>query len=143
MSLFYFAAAAGAYFLYINTYKEEKQAENKASRDHHEGGILIDVNRAQVSMRGIQEGSDEIIRTKLKRGLASLDEVKKGIEDRRKLTVGLTKRHMQYAGDRPKRLTYVSPTDDMHSPNMTALSGWYLKAVGNTAPVVNPSLQTN
>lgn len=141
---FYLAMAGAAYFLYINTFKEEKQAENKSSRDTYEGGILLDVDRSQASMRGIQEGSDEIIRTKLKRGVASLDEVKKGIDDRRKLTVSVTKRHMGYARDRPKRLTYVTPTDDMHSPNMTALSGWYLNAVGkNRVPVINPALQTN
>ena len=139
----YLAMAGAAYFMYINTYKEEKQAENKSHRDTHEGGILLDVDRAQASMRGIQEGSDEIIRTKLKRGSVNLDEVKNTINDRKKLTINVTKRHMGYARDRPKRLTYVSPTDDMHSPNMTALSGWYLNAVGkNRNPVVNPALQT-
>lgn len=139
---FYFALAGVAYFVYISTFADYKQAENKSARDHYEGGILLDVVRSQNSLSSIVEGSDEIIRTKLARGPADINVVKSSIDKRKAMTTQFTKKHRDFTKKLSDKLTHVAPTEDFNSPNMTALSPWYVKAVGKVqAPVINPLLQ--
>lgn len=139
---FYFALAGAAYFVYVSTFADYKQAENKSARDTHEGGILLDVVRSQNALSSITEGSDEIIRTKMTRPSAGISEIKESIDKRKAMTTNFTKKHQNFAKKLPDRVTYVTPTDDFHSPNMQALSPWYVKAVGGVQqPVLNPSLQ--
>lgn len=140
---FYLAVFGIGYYMYTKTYKAETLAENKSARDSKEGGVLLDVVRSLGSIGGVRNGTDEIIRTKFTRDTANIDQILDSVDNRKKMSVDLSKQHLAWANDTQKRLVYVSPTDDYHFPNMTALSDWYPKAVGVTAPVINPSLQTN
>lgn len=140
---FYLAVFGIGYYMYTKTYKAETVTENKSARDSQEGGVLLDVVRSLGSIGGVQNGTDEIIRTKFTRDTSDINQILDSVDNRKKKTVELSKKHLSWANDTQKRLVYVSPTDDYHFPNMTALSDWYPKAVGVTAPVLNPSLQTN
>ena len=121
-------------FSLINTYLQGKsRLRTRPVEIITRGGILIDVeDRAQGVYAGEFKRAQTIIRTKLKRGLASLD-----VKWRKELKTGgnsllVLQRHMQYAGDRPKD-TYVSQPTTCIPPNMTALSGCLSqRAVGNS-----------